>query len=493
MAGNRWPFRVHWLPCASWIVVLPCVALLVAKSLSTTHVQAGASSVVASMTRDAKPVKEKSVLPPLPPLVLANDETTTELAQEVHSRTTTTPRTGNLPKRRRRHHANETLINITAQVESMPRSSYNFTDLVLRHDLARPFTFGPAERHLPPTDRSQTWCVPSYTKRRPRHGLLLNKMPKAASSTMSGIALRIAQHYAERYFPNATANNATRTIPCNARVGHVPGYKAGQTFGHRDRMGRSFLFSTLRDPARRSLSRVYFTRVSQAGQRPTEHSIFHWLRTSTSAQYGSVSPGMGGFQLAYLAFRDIEEWSAWSEDDPYRVRDAELVHEIVREIMMEYDLLMLVERFDECLVVMQLLLGLDVGDILYLSSKHAGNYYYSPRRNECIQLAKTEPIPTIEAYLKSAEWDAMNYGDYLLYEASNQSLDLTIEALGREQFHKALDAFVMLKGRAEERCAAEAVFPCSSTGEVQLDRSFENCYDNDWGCGFPCLDALLEY
>ena len=308
---------------------------------------------------------------------------------------------------------------------------------------------------------------------------------------MSGIALRIAQHYAERHFPNITADGAM-PAPCNTRVDHVPGYQAGTRFSRHDKEGRSFLFSILRDPARRALSRVFFSRVSQAGQPATEQNIFKWLRMSTNSQYGTVSPGMGGFQLAYLAFRSIEEWSAWSKDDPYQVRDVELVHDIVREIIMDYDFLMLVERFDECLVVMQLLLGLEVGDILYLSAKQAGDYYYHPRRNECIQLAKTKSFPSIDRYLQSAEWDAMNYGDYVLYEAMNQSLDLTIETLGRERFNEALDAFVTLRSRAEERCAAEAVFPCSSIGEVQIDRSSVSCYEKDEGCGFACLDAL-EY
>lgn len=86
----------------------------------------------------------------------------------------------------------------------------------------------------------------------------------------------------------------------------------------------------------------------------------------------------------------------------------------------------------------------------------------------------------------------MNYGDYVLYEAVNQSLDLTIKTLGRERFNEALDAFVTLRGRAEKRCAAEAVFPCSSIGEVQIDRSSVSCYEKDEGCGFACLDAL-EY
>ena len=462
--------------CASpsWaFAVLPCLALFVVKSFRALSFRedAGATNAVVSATANEYVLRRPQ-----------------EEQESDKGKTSTPNETNKRRKRRKNSLGSDTSINVNALVESIPPSSFNFTEIVAEQKLARPFTFGPAASNEIPANRSESWCIPNYSNRRSRHGLLFNKMPKAASSTMSGIALRIAEHYAMRHYPNAT--DVTSTIPCNARVGHVPGHKAGQTFSNRDQTGRSFLFSTLRDPARRALSRVYFTRVSQGHGRPTPENILDWLRTWTNSQYGSVSPGMGGFQLAYLSFRNIDEWSAWTEDDPFHVRDAELVHDIVREIMSDYDYIMLVERFDECLVAMQLLLGLDAGDILYLSSKHVGDFYYSPQKNECIRLAKTESLPIIDRYLESSEWFAMSYGDYVLYEAVDKSLDLTIDSLGRDLFEEALDAFLALKRQAEEQCAVAAIFPCSSLGEIQLEESSESCYDRDWGCGYPCLDAL---
>ena len=471
---------LHHCASPSWtIAVLLCVALLAFKAFNAVYIEeqdAAAGTTMAAVT--AKKSAESS---------LPHTNTANVLAHETTSGTSDKRRGSR--KRRNTTFASDSTSDIAALVESIPPNSFNFTDIVEEQKLARPFTFGPTESSEIPANRMESWCIPYYSNRRSRHGLLFNKMPKAASSTMSGIALRIAQHYATRHYTNVSEDGAT-TIPCNSRVGHVPGHKAGKTFGDRDRTGQSFLFSTLRDPARRALSRVYFTRISQGHGRPTAENILNWLRTWTNSQYGSISPGMGGFQLAYLAFRNVDEWSLWAEDDPYHVRNTELVHGIVREIMLDYDFLMLVERFDECLVVMQLLLGLEVEDILYLSSKHAGDYYYSPRKNECLRLAKTESLPIIEKYLGSAEWFAMSYGDYVLYEAVNKSLDLTIDSLGREHFEDALDAFLALKRQAEEQCAAAAIFPCSSLGEIQLAESSESCYDRDWGCGFPCLDTL---
>ena len=385
MASKRRRSAVsHLCASPSWtIVVLPCVALLAVKSFNAVYIDdqdASSTNTMAAVTAKRNVGSSLRHTSASTAHLLAHSE-------DAGITSVTTDERRKKRKRRNQSFAPGAASSIAALVDSIPPNSYNFTEIVIEQKLARPFTFGPTPSEIP-ADRMESWCIPYYSDRRSRHGLLFNKMPKAASSTMSGIALRIAERYASRHYSNVTHDAVTLT-PCNTRVGHVPGHKAGQTFGNQDRMGRSFLFSTLRDPARRALSRVYFTRVSQGNGSPTAENILNWLRTWTNSQYGSVSPGMGGFQLAYLAFRSIDEWSLWAEDDPYHVQGVEIVYEIVREIMSDYDFLMLVERFDECLVVMQLLLGLEVEDILYLSSKHAGDHYYSPRKNKCLRLFKT--------------------------------------------------------------------------------------------------------
>ena len=61
-------------------------------------------------------------------------------------------------------------------------------------------------------------------------------------------------------------------------------------------------------------------------------------------------------------------------------------------------------------------------------------------------------------YLSSKELYTKSYGDYLLYEAASQSLDLTIQAFG-EHFDKAFQDFCGIEEKsAEEECAATAVF-----------------------------------
>ena len=171
------------------------------------------------------------------------------------------------------------------------------------------------------------------------------------------------------------------------------------------------------------------------------------------------------------------EKSVWNKDHPQRILNPNVVHETVKGIMNDYDFLMLVERFDESLVAMQLMLGLRPSDILYLSSKQAGSsYYYNERKNKCMFLQKASASPGVAMHLSSDEWYAKQYGDYLLHETVNQSLDLTIESLGREKFKEAMQKFQTLKKQANNECADYAHFPCSATGKPQPRLAEASCY-----------------
>lgn len=157
-----------------------------------------------------------------------------------------------------------------------------------------------------------------------------------------------------------------------------------------------------------------------------------------------------------------------------------------------------VERFDESIVALQLLLGLEPSDILYFSSRdpHQNPYERQPVKRKqntfrCQLVWDWQSIlmtPPIQHHLQSAEWFAKNYGDYLLYHASNQSLDRTIMKIGLDTFAKALKDFRQLLQLAQEQC--QPIFPCSSSGFDQYEASQKNCYADDVGCGYPCLDDL---
>jgi hypothetical protein len=252
---------------------------------------------------------------------------------------------------------------------------------------------------------------------------------------------------------------------------------------------KSFLFGTIRDPAKRAMSRVFFTLVTTGGKEPIDENVLKFLN-ETDAQYGCVSPGLGGFQLAYLSMRPLPKYSLWNPDKPTAVSDPDLAHQAVKTILQDYDFMILVERFDESLVIMQLLLGLGPSDILYLSSKQSGGFTSTSGR--CAQSIPPFLSEAVADHLSSAEWYAKSYGDYLLWEATSQSLDLTIEAMGREKFAAALQKYRDVKRQAQEQCGPTALWPCTQEGTLQKDKAKTNCYSQDWGCGFPCFDALFN-
>ena len=172
-----------------------------------------------------------------------------------------------------------------------------------------------------------------------------------------------------------------------------------------------------------------------------------------------------------------------------------------------YDFILVVERMDESLVALALLLGVPVGDMLVSSSKVSGvttdegndnikakktSYVYSQRYNRCLPMVKTFTPPKLQRYLDSDHFRAQSYGDLILHQAANYSLDMTIDRLGKGRFNAALKEFQYWKQREENECARKVQFPCSSDGTPQWDVSEKNCYLNDMGCGHQCIDDMLE-
>ena len=70
--------------------------------------------------------------------------------------------------------------------------------------------------------------------------------------------------------------------------------------------------------------------------------------------------------------------------------------------------------------------------------------------------------PAVQTYLATNDW---KYGDYLLYAAAYQSLDLTIARLGRDRFDGAMKRYLQLKQAEQGQCAPTVEFPCSNTGQ----------------------------
>jgi len=115
------------------------------------------------------------------------------------------------------------------------------------------------------------------------------------------------------------------------------------------------------------------------------------------------------------------------------------------------------------------------------------------RFGKCVKLVKAFQSPAVKEYLQSKEWLAQNYGDTILHMAVNKSLDMTIdETIGRSAFQRKLVEYKRLKELDMERCAPHTILPCSKDGVNQVGPSRLNCYAEDYGCGYPCINQMLQ-
>lgn len=303
-------------------------------------------------------------------------------------------------------------------------------------------------------------------------GLLYVRLMKAASSTLGGVALRIAHRKAESLrfaddnstgmVPGAGSNKKRR--PCRVRFDH--GLASRLRYGDRDK-SRSFLWTFVRDPTDRAISEFYHFAVSREKVEPTDVNFIEYL---------SDRRKNGHLDDYYLQDMHVRGY------DPKGVGH----REAVREVMDEYDFIGLTERMDESLVVLQMILGLGTGDVLYVPAKASGTF-----DELCHYIVPPYVSPGMKAYFSSERWTNRTRGDAMLHEAANRSLDFTIDGLGRIAFEAELSKHRRAMEMVRARCAKRAVFPCSPGG-IRRRGNETNCYRWDMGCGYPCLDEIAS-
>lgn len=338
------------------------------------------------------------------------------------------------------------------------------------------------------------WCIDGrlkyeQAKRRPM-GLCYVKIPRAASSTLVGINVRIARNFGSR-----------QGIPetCIRHDGPAPGFY----YRLRDPT-LSFLWTFVRNPTERAMSRVASNLAKRQIGVPSPKSnsttdflsnyVLEALQNSTDMQFGTISEGRGGFQVQYAMLQLVQANSFWNATEPSKIQHPRHVQRCVKGIVDRYDFIGVVERFDESLVALQLLLGLEASDIIYSSSRMHEKYFGKlvPGREGYFCYPSVNPLilraPRVETYLSSSTWWAQNYGDFLLHEAASLSLDRTIMEIGLTTFSQALQTFRSMLTIARQTC--HPIFPCSDNGTVQIVQAEENCYFEDIGCGYPCFDSL---
>ena len=356
--------------------------------------------------------------------------------------------------------------------------TFDCIDQVARQ-IARPF----------PRVPKRVWCPPlegiNYTSNDLNStGLLMVKVPKAASSTTAGVALRIQD-----------LNRIDKEKVCRIRYNHglASDYYAPQnpSTGRSVHQRQSFLWTSIRDPAKRALSRYYFTHVSFKGANTTDEAVLEAMN-NPHPKFGMTSSGQGGFQTRYVSLVNLTRMSAWQKEQPDRVYQPERLVRVIQDIVESYDFLVLVERMDDSLVLLSMILDVPIDQVLVSSgSKVAGKNYFL-RFQRCFQLIKSRMTPRLENYFASDRWIASNYGDYLLHRTIHHCLDLTVKALGKRTFRRRMSRYRELKELEKKYCADAPVYPCSDTGVPQDRRSKWSCYDEDFGCGYHCMDNMVR-
>ena len=285
-----------------------------------------------------------------------------------------------------------------------------------------------------------------------RCNLVYVKILKCASSTTGGVARRIAAHFhyhgsgSDEWItdePGVYANHGSfggKDAACSPRYG-CPSLPLMATLSR-----PAFLFTFVRSPAARCLSKFYHFHASRRGTIPTDSMKIEALNASSC--HDSVYHYM-------------------TADDSITPRS------LVRSV---YSFVGVVELYDQSLVVLASLLGVPLGSVLYLASKNSSAGGSDGQG--------TTFVPHVALSDESDAVQRFATGDHFRMQNS-RDLALHIEAYSyvTERFDANRE---VLQGRATEFAAL------LDRSRAECDGATEkgDCYWNDNGCGVRCLDRI---
>lgn len=191
---------------------------------------------------------------------------------------------------------------------------------------------------LPCLELEENWTRSAVQRSPAYDGLFFVKPPKAGSTTAASVTLRIAHQL------SVAQNKTTMTKPqlCRNRVQHTVARMMGYKWRNKT---NSVLWSVLRDPTARALSQYFHFHVSRKGIEASDESFFDY--------FGKREDNMRSFQLKYLSLRSYHD----GKTDPVRA---------ISSILRDYDFIGIMERMDESVVALQMILGLNAADVMYM-------------------------------------------------------------------------------------------------------------------------------
>ena len=313
-------------------------------------------------------------------------------------------------------------------------------------------------------------------------GLLLYKVPKAASTTLAGLVFHLHN----------------KTGGCAIQAKHFKEGVEKIEYKFIDKQ-HSFVFAPIRDPASRDISHVRYFRfgkIVKVNQKnnpnPTAAQYYQALmRQGRNAPF--LYKGWGGFQFRYIVHGDLGE--IVSKD--YSYVDYSTVHHKLHSEIQRFGFFFVAERMDESIVAFANLLGLDIRDVVLPGKANVrdGGYYLNRdgKRSENIcrkrHIFPKLPNETMD-FLESPKYKRIEYADMLLHRIANYSLDLTIEhTIGAEKFAKDLAQYRHLTDRVQAYCGQRLGGGCYSNGTAI--EPVEKCYHEDMGCGYECVNEYM--
>ncbi|XP_018535340.1 galactosylceramide sulfotransferase-like isoform X1 [Lates calcarifer] len=256
----------------------------------------------------------------------------------------------------------------------------------------------------------------------PKVDIMFMKTHKTGSSTFLNILFRFGEKHKLKFaFPNSQNDFS---YPSPFQRTHVHGYKTGMCFNIMCNHMRfnaaevakvlprdTFYITILRDPAELFESSFhYFSRIIPLTWRiPGEHKVAEFLRNPNL--YFS-SDGFNSFYLKNLLFFDFGQDNTLDPDDPR-------VEKSIRLIAERFHLVMIMEHFEESLILLKDTLCWEMDDLLFF------------KLNSRKQSTVSKLSPELRA--KALQWNSI---DWRLYKHFNLTFWERVEAYGRDRMTK---------------------------------------------------------
>ena len=196
----------------------------------------------------------------------------------------------------------------------------------------------------------------------------------------------------------------------------------------------SFRLTWVRDPGDRCLSQYYYLLSKKKG--------------AESGRSSTVSACRGGFNIKAMPFTEkaLESPRAFLAGSHclgvYQgfLKSNHLNSTTSSQVINNYHLVGVQSRFEESILLLQKLLGLSLGDILYTSAKR----YSSSSASSSSCLIPRPPLsemPGVEEYLNSKAYLQHSRRDREIVQEAERRLDSLIDAYGRERFHLEVEQY----------------------------------------------------